>query len=149
MRKSYQSIAKAAAAVVVLVAMILSVPIADAQTRPRPGGERPRALTHQMRPPAPAWIYRAPIPRFLAERRRLNLGVPGGRPVFFPQLAPLRLVEGRPSAAAIEAARQRNGLPPTARAVGWRLIDGAGGKVWKIIFRVGNRQVAVEMPAGG
>jgi hypothetical protein len=62
---------------------------------------------------------------------------------------PTRLAEGRPSAAAIEDARRRNGLPATARAVGWRLVDGAGGKVWKIIFRVGNRQVAVEVPAGG
>jgi hypothetical protein len=59
----------------------------------------------------------------------------------------MRLVEDRPSAAAIEDARRRNGLPATARAVGWRLVD--GGKVWKIIFIVGNRQVAVEVPAGG
>ena len=76
-----------------------------------------------------------------------GLAGPGLAPL--PRAVPMRLAEGRPSAAAIEDARRRNGLPATARAVGWRLVDGAGGKVWKIIFRVGNRQVAVEVPAGG
>lgn len=59
-----------------------------------------------------------------------------------------RVAEGRPSAAAIQTARKRKGLPAAARAIGWRLVDRGGGKAWKIIFRVGNRQVAVEVPAG-
>jgi len=61
----------------------------------------------------------------------------------------VKVVQGRPSASVIERARRSGGLPADARAIGWRLVDGGGGRVWKIIFRVGNRQVAVEVPAGG
>jgi hypothetical protein len=63
------------------------------------------------------------------------------------QTDPVRLAQGRPSASVIESARRSGGLPADARAVGWRLVE--GGQIWKIIFRVGNRQVAVKVPAGG
>jgi hypothetical protein len=120
----HQSVGKAVAAATVAVALMLSS-ASGAQARPWPDG------VHSLRS-APAFP---------------GLSRSGLSPV--PRAVPMRLAEGRPSAAAIEDARRRNGLPASARAVGWRLVGGAGGKVWKIIFRVGNRQVAVEIPAGG
>jgi hypothetical protein len=130
MRTSHHSIVNAAVAAFVTLAVVLPSSDTEARAGPWPGGDRHHGWSQGTRLPSPGMIAR--------------------RGWVLPGVAvPTRLAEGRPSAAAIEDARRRNGLPATARAVGWRLVDGAGGKVWKIIFRVGNRQVAVEVPAGG
>ena len=54
----------------------------------------------------------------------------------------------RPSARVIARAKRRLGLPPSARAVGWRMVQRGNAVYWKIIFRVGNRQIPVEIRAG-
>ena len=54
----------------------------------------------------------------------------------------------RPSARAIDLAKRQLGLPPSARAVGWRMVQRGGAVYWKIIFRVGNRQIPVEIRVG-
>jgi hypothetical protein len=140
MKMSHHSIVKAAAAAIVTLAVVLPSSATEARASPWAVGDRHHGWSQGTRPPSPGMIARrgAVLP---------GLAGPGLAPP--PRAVPMRLAEGRPSAAAIEDARRRNGLPATARAVGWRLVDGAGGKVWKIIFRVGNRQVAVEVPAGG
>jgi hypothetical protein len=140
MKMSHQSIVKAAAAAIVTLAVVLSSSATEAQASPWLGGDRQQGWSQVTRPPSPGMIV---------QRRAVLSGLAGPRLATPPQAVPMRFAEGRPSAAAIDDARRRNGLPATARAVGWRLVDGAGGKMWKIIFRVGNRQVAVEVPAGG
>jgi hypothetical protein len=140
MKMSYHSIMKAAAAAIVTLAVVLPSSATEARASSWPGGDRHHGWSQGMRLPSPGMI---------AQRGAVLPGLAGPRLTSPPRAAPMRLAEGRPSAAAIEEARRRNGLPATARAVGWRLVDGASGKVWKIIFRVGNRQVAVEVPAGG
>jgi hypothetical protein len=140
MKMSYHSIVRAAAAAIVTLAFVLSSSAAEARAGPWTGSDRHHGWSLGTRLSPPGMIARrgSVLP---------GVAVPGlASP---PRAVPTRVAEGRPSAAAIEDARRRTGLPATARAVGWRLVDGAGGKVWKIIFRVGNRQVAVEVPAGG
>lgn len=149
MRILRQNVVKAILAVAIVATTALSLSIGDAQARAWPAGDRRDGWTHAARTPGPQSADGA-IARRTAERRSTTSPrqfQPNDQPS--PRTAPLRLAQGRPSAGAIEEARRRNGLPETARAVGWRLVDGTGGKVWKIIFRVGNRQVAVEVPAGG
>ena len=59
----------------------------------------------------------------------------------------LRVAQGRPPRRVIRQARRMAGLPPSARAVGGRLVRRNGTRFWKIIFLVGNRQVPVTVPA--
>jgi hypothetical protein len=140
MKTSHHSIVTAAVAAFVMLAVVLSSSATEARAGPWAGRERHHGWSQGTRLP----------PTGITARRGAVLpGLAGSSLASSPRAEPMRLAEGRPSAAAIEDARRRNGLPATARAVGWRLVDGAGGKVWKIIFRVGNRQVAVEVPAGG
>lgn len=59
------------------------------------------------------------------------------------------LVGQRCPSSIISRARQRLGLPRSARAVGCRMVKKNGNRFWKVIFRDGNRQMAVKIRAGG
>lgn len=58
-----------------------------------------------------------------------------------------RIAQNRPSARAIEKARQRRGLPASAHVVNVRPIKRNGRQYWRIIFLDGIRQVPVDVPA--
>lgn len=58
-----------------------------------------------------------------------------------------RVAQNRPSARAIEKARQRRGLPASAHVVNVRPIQRNGRQYWRIIFLDGIRQVPVDVPA--
>lgn len=59
------------------------------------------------------------------------------------------LVGQRCPSSVISRARQKLRLPHSARAVGCRMVKKNGNRFWKVIFRDGNRQMAVKIRAGG
>lgn len=59
-----------------------------------------------------------------------------------------QLVGQRCPSSVIARARQRLRLPHSARAVGCRMVKKNGNRYWRVIFRDGNRQMAVNIRAG-
>lgn len=57
------------------------------------------------------------------------------------------LISRRCPFAVISRAKRRMKLPSSARAVGCRMVKQGANRFWKVIFRVGNRQISVKMRA--